>query len=109
MATLRWVAGLSHISRFIAGATSSGQLRARHVVESTSSASPWASLAMKSALAGAITIASAPRESSMWAMWLAKLASQRSVITGLPVNAWKVAGVTNFVAASVIATCTSTL
>ena len=64
---------------------------------------------MKSAVAGATTIASTPRESSMCAMWLGKLASQRSVTTGLPVSAWKVAGVTNFVPASVIATCTSTL
>ncbi len=64
---------------------------------------------MKSALAGATRIASAPRESSMCAMWFGKLASHRSVATGLPVSAWKVAGVTNRVAASVIATRTSTL
>ncbi len=109
VATLRCVAGLSHISTFIAGATSSGQLRARHAVERRSSAMPLASFARKSALAGATTIASAPRESSMCAMLLAKLASHRSVITGLPVSAWNVAGVTKRVAASVIATCTSTL
>ena len=42
-------------------------------------------------------------------MAFGKLASHRSVVTGLPVSAWKVAGVTNFVAASVIATWTSTL
>jgi hypothetical protein len=42
-------------------------------------------------------------------MWLGKLASQRSVATGWPVSAWKVAGETNRVAASVIATRTSTL
>ena len=41
---------------FIAGATSSGQSRARHSVDSRSSARPCASLAMKSALAGATTI-----------------------------------------------------
>ena len=87
---------LSHISRFIAGATSSGQLRATHTVESRSSAMPCASFAMKSAVAGAITIASTPRESSMCAMLLAKLASQRSVTTGLPVSAWNVAGVDEF-------------
>ena len=40
----------------------------------------------------------------MCAIELAKLASQRSVTTGLPVSAWKVAGVTNFAPASVIAT-----
>ena len=56
-----------------------------------------------------MTMAFTPRESSMCAMEFAKLASQRSVMTGLPVSAWKVAGVTKRVAASVIATCTSTL
>ena len=109
VARLRCVAGLSHISRFMAGATSSGQLRARHVVERMSSANPWASFARKSALAGATRIALAPRESSMCAMWFGKLASHRSVTTWRPVRAWNVAGVTNFVAASVIATWTSTL
>ena len=39
-ATLRCVAALAHICRFIAGATSSGQSRARHSVDSRSSAWP---------------------------------------------------------------------
>ena len=103
------MAGLSHISTFIAGATSNGQLRATQTGESRSSARPWASLAMKSAVAGATTIASMPRESSMCGMLFGTLASHRSVATGLPVSAWKVAAATNFVAASVIATRTSTL
>jgi hypothetical protein len=55
---LRWVAAFSHISTFIAGATSSGQRRASTSVESRSSARPCATLAMKSAVAGAITIRS---------------------------------------------------
>ena len=59
------VAGFSHISTFIAGATSSGQRRARHSVDSRSSARPCASLAMKSAIAGATTIRSRSRDSSM--------------------------------------------
>ena len=80
---LRRVAGLSHIWRFIAGATISGHSRARHSVESRSSARPCASLAMKSAVAGATTIASLPRESSMCAMLSATRASQRLVYTGL--------------------------
>ena len=42
--TLRWVAGCSHICRFIAGATISGQSRARHSVESRSSAAPCGEL-----------------------------------------------------------------
>ena len=64
-ATLRCVAALAHIWRFIAGATSKGHSRARHSVDRRSSAAPWASLAMKSAVAGATTMASAPRETAM--------------------------------------------
>jgi hypothetical protein len=63
-ATLRCVAGWAHISRFIAGASSKraaldrpGQAQVR--LSNSSSARPWASLAMKSALAGASTMASA--------------------------------------------------
>ena len=52
---LRIVAGLSHICRFIAGATSRGQLRAKTSVVSRSSAKPLATLARKSAEAGAIS------------------------------------------------------
>ena len=61
-ATLRCVAGWAHISRFIAGATSNGHVaigRARQARLSSSSARPCASLAMKSALAGATISASA--------------------------------------------------
>ena len=65
-ATLRCVAAFHHICRFIAGATSNGHSRARHSVDSRSSAAPCASLRMKSAVAGATTIASAPREIAMW-------------------------------------------
>ncbi len=106
-ATLRCVAALLHICRFIAGATSSGQSRARHSVDSRSSAMPCASLAMKSAVAGATTIASASRESSMCPMALAAPESHRSVSTGLPESAWKVIGAMNCVAASVITTSTA--
>ncbi len=63
-AMLRCVAGWAHISRFMAGASSSGTLsmgRARHIRLSSSSARPCSSLAMKSALHGAIRIASASR------------------------------------------------
>ena len=68
---MRWVAGCAHISRFIAGATSSGQRsigRARQSSESRSSARPCSSLAMKSALAGATSTASASRVRLMCAM-----------------------------------------
>ncbi|CUJ95469.1 Uncharacterised protein [Achromobacter xylosoxidans] len=105
-ATLRWVAGLAHISRFMAGATSSGQARATHSVDSRSSAMPWASLAMKSVLAGAISTASAPRVRSMCAMLLGTRGSHASTNTGRPDRACMVTGVMKCVAASVITTST---
>ncbi len=105
--TLRWVAGLSHISTFIAGATISAQRRASTSVDSRSSARPCATLARKSALAGATTIRSRSRESSMCAMLSATRGSQRSVHTVWPVSACRVTGVTKRVAASVMATRTS--
>ncbi|CFP60231.1 Uncharacterised protein [Bordetella pertussis] len=104
---MRWVAGLAHISRFMAGATSKGQARARHSVESRSSARPCASLAMKSALAGAISTASAPRVRSMCAMLLSTRASQASTKTGRPDSACMVTGVMKCVAASVMTTSTT--
>ena len=77
-ATLRCVAGWAHISRFIAGATSSAQRSmglARQSSASRSFARPWASCAMKSALAGATSTASASRVRLMCAMLLASRAS----------------------------------
>ena len=77
-ATLRCVAGWAHISRFIAGASNSGTRsigRARHSRLSRSSARPLATLAMKSADAGATTNASASRVRLMCAMLLASRAS----------------------------------
>ena len=67
-AMLRTVAGCSHIWRFMAGATRSGQSRARHRVVNRSSPKPCTSLAMKSAVAGAMITASAPRVRSICAM-----------------------------------------
>ena len=63
-AMLRCVAGCAHISRFIAGASSSGTVsigRARHIRLSSSSARPCSSLAMKSALPGATSDRHRPR------------------------------------------------
>jgi len=105
-AMLRRVAGFSHIWRFMAGATSSGQSRARTSVVSRSSARPPASLARKSAEAGATSSASASRDRSMCAMLLATRGSHWSVNTSFPESAWKVTGVTKCVAASLITTCT---
>ena len=60
-AMLRRVAGLHHISTFMAGATASGQARAAARVESRLSAMPWAILAKVLALAGAMRNTSASR------------------------------------------------
>ena len=79
---LRCVAGCAHISRFIAGASSSGTRsigRARHIRLSSSSARPCTSLAMKSALHGAITMASASRDRLMCGMLLGSRASHCEV------------------------------
>ncbi len=107
-AALRCVAAFSHISTFIAGATSSGTEagRARHSVESRSSAAPWTSLRMKSAEHGAIITASASRVRSMWAMLFEMRLSHWSVNTGRPDSACIVTGVMKCRAASVITTCT---
>ena len=68
---------------------------------------PRAILARKSALAGATSIRSRSRESSMCDMLSAIRGSQRSVQTVWPVRACMVTGVTKRVAASVMATRTS--
>ena len=108
-ATLRCVAGCAHISRFMAGATSSGQRsigRARQARLSKSSADPLASLAMKSADAGATISASAARVRPMCAMLLGSRVSHWLVNTGRPLSACIVTAVMNASAACVITTCT---
>ena len=107
VATFACVAALAHISRFIAGATAIGASVARHSVLSRSSAWPCARRARKSALAGAITMRSAQRASSMWPIAASAVASHRSERTGRPDKAWNVSGPTNWRAPSVITTCTS--
>ena len=81
------------------------------MVLTTSSASPWASLAMKLAVAGVTRMASGQSESAMWTsppfcpwpVWTPK----RSLATGCPLRASKVSGETKRVASGVIATRTS--
>ena len=105
--TFLCVAALSHIWRFIAGAIISGQSRARHSVESRSSARPCTTLAMKFAEPGATTMSSRSRDNSMCPMLSATRGSQRSVHTVWPDSACIVTGVMNLHAASVITTRTS--
>ena len=62
---------------------------------------------MKSALAGATTISSRSRDSSICPIALATEASHRSVATGWPDSACMVTGVMKREAASLIATRTS--
>jgi hypothetical protein len=89
--TFLCVAAFSHISTFIAGAIISGQRRASTSVESRSSARPCATLAMKSAVAGATTIRSRSRDSSMWPMLSGTRGSHRSLHAVWPVSACSVA------------------
>jgi hypothetical protein len=94
----------------MAGATSSGQRsrgRASAVRLTISSARPCASRAIMSALAGAISIASAARLVLMCCMALGAAASHWLSTTGRPDSACSVTGVMNCVAASLISTCTS--
>ena len=60
--------GFSSIAVFMAGETSLEHLAARTTVVSISSAMPWASLAMTSAVAGATRIRSAAVAREMWWM-----------------------------------------
>jgi hypothetical protein len=79
---LRWVAGCAHISRFMAGAISSGTRsigRARHIRLNKSSERPCTSRATKSALHGASTMASASRLRLMCGMLLGSRASHCEV------------------------------
>ena len=55
VAAFAWVAGCDHMRGFIAGATSTGPRWASAASVSTSSASPYASLAIVFAVSGAIT------------------------------------------------------
>ena len=65
VSTLETVALFSHISVCIAGATTTGQVAARTVVVSKSSAIPEAIFARKDAVAGATTIRSADLATAM--------------------------------------------
>jgi hypothetical protein len=73
--------------QFIAGATSSGQLRASVSVLRQVVGEAVGDLARKSADAGATSSASASREKSMCAMLLATRGSHWSVNTGWPESA----------------------
>lgn len=106
VAILAWVAGCSHMRWFIAGATVSGAVVARHRVVTRSSARPCARRANRSAVAGATITRSAQRASSMWPIACSAALSHNVVRVGCPDSAWKLSGVTNCCAPLVMATCT---
>ena len=89
---------------FMAGAISSGAVMARAVVDSRSSAMPFASFARQFAEAGAMTYTSAHFASDMCSRDF--LGSKVSVTTGLPLRVSKVSGGTNLAACSVSTTRT---
>ena len=80
---------------FIAGAKATGHCAASSTVVTMSSAIPTAALAMTSALAGAITIASAVSASRIWPISDSSVRLKVSVATGLALSVWSVSGVMN--------------
>ena len=99
VATLARVAGLSHISVCIAGASTTGHVAVSSVLVSRSSASPCAALASRSAVAGATTTSSAARP--MRTCGTSRTSSHTSVCTGRPDSAAQVGSPTNLSAEAV--------
>ena len=95
-----------YICWFIAGASKIGALVARQIVESKSFAMPTVKRAIKSALAGAISTASAHFANSICPIASSACGSNRDCATALPEIACKVSGVTNSAAAGVRTTLT---
>ena len=103
---LRRVAGWSHILTFIAGAASTRLSVASKRVVARSSASPAAIRARICALAGATTIRSAARDSSIWPIAASSVRLKRSSRIGCPLSVAADKGDTNCWAAAVITTRT---
>ncbi len=101
------VASAVHMPVFIAGASKIGALVASRVVVSISSATPQASLAMRFAVAGAITKSCAFLASSTCSTSQRSGRAKVSVITGRPLSVSKVSGATNCAAFFVITTSIS--
>src|SRR3984957_7445136 len=94
-ATLAFVAGCCHIATFIAGAIKRGAFVVRSVVEAKSSARPWATLAIISALAGATTTRSASRARRICPISISSVRENKSEYTGSPERAAQERGVIN--------------
>ena len=102
VATLRWVAGCSHMRTFMAGATSTRLSVAISSVEARSSAEPPAILARMLAVAGATTTRSAARDSSMCPIPASSVSENSASCTGAPARLASESGVMNAFAPSVI-------
>ena len=87
------VAGLSHISVCMAGATTTGAVVVSTVAVRRSSAIPAAIFAIVFAVAGAMMTRSASWPMRTWLTWSTK--SKTSVVTGRPESASKVGAPTN--------------
>ena len=103
---LSCVTGFSYIRVFIAGAINFGAWHARNVVVSISSASPWATLAIPLAVAGAKRNTSARFANSTCSTWNWKFRSNVSTRHLFPVSDSKAIGVMKLPAFSVIITST---
>ena len=106
VATFAATAGCSHMPPSIAGAISTGQRAASSRVVRKSSATPWAALAMRLAVAGATTMAAARSASATCSTASSLCGSKRSVSTGRPDSVRKVRGPTKARACSVRQTVT---
>jgi hypothetical protein len=102
VARLRCVAGCSHMRTFMAGAIRIGRVVASSTVEARSSACPPAIRAMRFAVAGATTMASASRASLMCPMSASSSRSKRSVWVRCPEIAEAAIGVTKACAPAVM-------
>ena len=101
VAALRRVAGCSHIRTFIAGAISTGLSVASRTVAARSSARPATALAIRSAVAGATTIRSAERDSSIWPIFVSSVREKSSDRASSSAKAESESGVTNWAPAVV--------
>ncbi len=91
---------------FIAGANATFARVASSTVVKMSSAIPTLALAITSAVAGAITIASALSASLIWPICDSWVSEKVSVATGFELSVWSVSGAINSVALRVIMTRT---
>ena len=99
-----WTIGLPYILSFMAGANTTGDFVAIIVVDSMSSAIPFATFPIMFAVAGTTSIRSAFFANEMWPISHSFGDANISVVTGFSERVCMVSGVMNLVAFSVIMT-----